>query len=61
MKCWAAPNGFQFFIDVSAFTAFIFLIGLHGDDILAASNIVLSINMLAFMPIVGFGQATSIR
>ncbi len=57
---FGAPNGFQFFIDVSAFTAFIFLIGLHGDDILAASNIVLSVNMLAFMPIVGFGQATSI-
>ncbi|MCG8339497.1 MAG: MATE family efflux transporter [Proteobacteria bacterium] len=57
---FGAPNGFQFFIDVSSFTAFIFLIGLHGDDILAASNIVLSVNMLAFMPIVGFGQATSI-
>ncbi len=57
---FGAPNGFQFFIDVTAFTVFIFLIGLHGDEILAASNIALSVNMLAFMPIVGFGQATSI-
>ncbi len=57
---FGAPNGFQFFIDVSAFTVFVFLLGLHGNDILAASNIVLSINLLAFMPMIGFGQATSI-
>lgn len=57
---FGAPNGFQFFIDVTGFTVFIFLVGLHGDEHLAATNIVLSINMLAFMPIVGFGQATSI-
>jgi MATE family, multidrug efflux pump len=57
---FGAPNGLQFFIDVSGFTIFVFLIGLHGDDIMAASNIVFSVNMLAFMPMVGFGQATAI-
>ncbi len=57
---FGAPNGFQFFIDVSAFTIFVFLIGLRGDHVMAASNIVLSVNMLAFMPMVGFGQATAI-
>ena len=57
---FGAPNGFQFFIDLVTFTAFIFLIGLQGDTILAASNIVLSVHMLAFMPMVGLGQAIGI-
>ena len=54
------PNGFQFFVDLATFSAFIFLIGLQGDAVLAASNIVLSVNMLAFMPMMGIGMATSI-
>jgi MATE family multidrug resistance protein len=54
------PNGFQFFVDLATFSAFIFLIGLQGDAILAASNIVLSVNMLAFMPMTGIGMATAI-
>ena len=57
---FGAPNGFQQLIDITSFTVFIFLIGLHGDHILAATNIVLSINMLAFMPMLGFGQAAAI-
>ena len=57
---FGAPNGFQFFIDLSTFSVFIFLIGLQGDTMLAASNIVLSVDMLAFMPMVGLGQAIGI-
>ena len=57
---FGAPNGFQFFIDLATFSAFIFLIGLQGDTVLAASNIVLSVHMLAFMPMVGLGQAIGI-
>jgi len=57
---FGAPNGFQSFIDLSTFSAFIFLIGLQGDTILAASNIVLSVDLLAFMPMVGLGQAIGI-
>lgn len=57
---FGAPNGFQFFIDLATFSVFIFLIGLQGDTVLAASNIVLSVDMLAFMPIVGLGQAIGI-
>lgn len=57
---FGAPNGFQFFIDIASFSVFIFLIGLQGDHVLAASNIVLSIDMFAFMPMVGIGSATSI-
>ncbi|MBT6498613.1 MAG: MATE family efflux transporter [Deltaproteobacteria bacterium] len=57
---FGTPNGLQFFVDLATFSAFIFLIGLQGDDVLAASNIVLSVSMLAFMPMIGIGQATSI-
>ena len=57
---FGVPNGFQFFVDLATFSVFIFLIGLQGDTVLAASNIVLSVNMLAFMPMLGVGQATSI-
>jgi len=57
---FGVPNGFQFFVDLATFSAFIFLIGLQGDAVLAASNIVLSVNMLAFMPMTGIGMATAI-
>lgn len=57
---FGAPNGFQFFMDLSTFSVFIFLIGVQGDTVLAASNIVLSVDMLAFMPMVGLGQAIGI-
>ena len=57
---FGVPSGFQFFVDLATFSAFIFLIGLQGDAILAASNIVLSVNMLAFMPMAGMGMATAI-
>ncbi|MCP4755432.1 MAG: MATE family efflux transporter [Proteobacteria bacterium] len=57
---FGVPNGFQFFVDLAAFSIFVFLFGLQGDTVLAASNIVLSVDMLAFMPMLGIGQATSI-
>lgn len=53
------PSGVQFFLDVAAFTAFVLLIGRSGQVELAASNIVLSIEMLAFLPMVGMSIATA--
>jgi len=54
------PSGIQFFIEVFGFTFFIQILGRLGDLELAASNIVLSIETLAFLPMVGFhiGNAT---
>lgn len=54
------PSGTQFFLEIFGFTFFIQMLGRLGDLELAASNIVLSIEMLAFLPMVGFhiGNAT---
>jgi MATE family multidrug resistance protein len=54
------PSGIQFFLEIFGFTFFIQMLGRLGDMELAVSNIVLSIEMLAFLPMVGFhiGNAT---
>ncbi len=57
---YGIPSGIQFFLEIFGFTFFIQMIGRLGDMELAASNIVLSIETLSFLPMVGFhiGNAT---
>ena len=55
---YGAPNGVGFFLDVASFGAFIFIVGGMDRLSLAASNIIASINMIAFMPVIGLGLAT---
>ncbi|HAH31396.1 MAG TPA: hypothetical protein DCL44_03675 [Elusimicrobia bacterium] len=55
---YGAPNGIGFFLDIASFGVFIFIIGGMDKVSLAASNIIASINMIAFMPIIGLGLAT---
>ncbi len=57
---YGLPGGVQFFLDIFAFTFFVFLVGRIGRAELAATNIVFSINALAFLPMVGFSMAASI-
>lgn len=54
------PSGVQFFLEVFGFTFFILMLGRLGDLELAVSNIALSLEGLAFLPMVGFhiGNAT---
>jgi MATE family multidrug resistance protein len=54
---YGAPNGVGFFLDIASFGAFIFIVGALDKISLAASNIIASINMLAFMPVIGLGMA----
>lgn len=54
------PGSLQFTIDILAFTLFILLVGRIGKAELAATNIVLSINALAFMPSMGASQGMSV-
>jgi MATE family multidrug resistance protein len=54
------PGSLQFTMDILAFTLFILLVGRIGTAELAATNIVLSINALAFMPSMGASQGISI-
>ncbi len=56
---YGVPSGVQFFLDIASFTAFILLIGRLGEVDLAATNIVLSIEMLSFLPMVGMSIATA--
>jgi len=54
------PNGMQFFLDIVGFTVFILLVGRLGTVSLAATNIAMNINTLAFMPMIGLGIAVSV-
>ena len=57
---YGLPSGIQFFLEIFGITFFIQMLGRLGDLELAASNIVLSISTLSFLPMVGFhiGNAT---
>ncbi len=57
---FGVPGSLQFTMDILAFTLFILLVGRIGLTELAATNIVLSINALAFMPSMGVSQGMSI-
>ncbi len=54
------PNGIQFFIDMAGFTVFLLIVGRLGTVSLAATNIALNVNTLAFMPMIGLGMTVGI-
>ena len=54
---YGAPNGVGFFLDIASFGVFIFMVGNMDKYSLAANNIIASINMIAFMPVIGLGLA----
>ncbi len=56
---YGIPSAVQFSMDIFAFTFFILIVGRIGKLELAVTNIVLSINSLAFMPMMGFSLGTS--
>lgn len=56
---FGVPGAMQFTIDIFAFTFFVFMVGRIGKNELAISNIVISINSLAFMPAMGFSYGVS--
>jgi len=56
---YGIPAGISFFIDIFAFTFFLFMIGRIGSSELAASNIAFAINSLGFLPMIGFGIGTA--
>ncbi|MBF0298795.1 MAG: MATE family efflux transporter [Oligoflexia bacterium] len=56
---YGVPSGIALILEITSFTAFVFLIGNVNTVALAANNIVLSMEMIAFMPMLGLGIATS--
>ncbi len=53
------PSGAHFFLEIMGFTGFILILGRIGQLELAATNIAININSLAFMPMLGMGIAVS--
>jgi MATE family multidrug resistance protein len=54
------PSGVQFMLDILGFTLFVVFIGRIDPVSFAASSMALQINTLSFMPMIGFGMATSV-
>ncbi len=56
---YGMPSGAQFFMEIFAISFFVQMLGRIGDLELAASNIVLSIETVSFLPMVGFHIGTA--
>lgn len=54
------PSAMHLILDVGSFSLFVLFIGRLGRTALAASNIALAINNIAFMPLIGMSIAASI-
>jgi len=54
------PGGLQFFLDMFGISFFVFMVGRIGPVELAATNIAISIDTLAFLPTIGMSIAASI-
>ena len=57
---YGLPSGVQMLLDVLGWTVFVLLVGRLGHIENTATTLAFSISSLAFMPIWGFGMATSI-
>jgi MATE family multidrug resistance protein len=57
---YGAPNGFGFFMDMISFSIFVFITGNIDKISLAASNIVLALEQVVFMPMLGLAIANQI-
>jgi MATE family multidrug resistance protein len=54
------PSGVQFMLDIFGFSLFIVFVGRIDAVSFAATSMAFQINSLAFMPMIGFGIATSV-
>ncbi len=60
MLRFGLPSGVHLALDIASFSVFVLLTGRMGELSLTASNIALSVNLVAFLPLVGLGIAASI-
>jgi len=60
MVRFGLPSGVQFFLDMLAFSLFVAFVGRIDRIAMTATNMTFSINMLAFLPMIGMGQAVGI-
>ena len=57
---FGGPAGMQVFLDVLVFNAFTQLVGRLGEAALGATTLTVRLNMIAFLPMMGLGQAICI-
>ena len=57
---YGGPAGAQIFLDVLVFHVFVQLVGRLGEAATAATTLTVRLNMVAFLPMMGIGQAVSI-
>jgi MATE family multidrug resistance protein len=57
---FGGPAGIQVFLDVLVFHLFTQLVGRLGEAALGATTLTVRLNMVAFLPMMGLGQAVSI-
>ncbi|HEX8203040.1 MAG TPA: MATE family efflux transporter, partial [Isosphaeraceae bacterium] len=57
---YGGPAGMQAFLDVLVFHVFVQLVGRLGEAQAGATTVTIRLNMVAFLPMMGLGQAVSI-
>ncbi len=57
---FGVPNGTQFMLDILGFSLFVIFVGRISTTAMAATAMACQINTLSFMPMIGFGIATSV-
>lgn len=57
---YGGPAGAQVFLDVLVFNLFVQLVGRLGEAAMGATTLTIRLNMIAFLPMMGLGQAVSI-
>lgn len=60
LMIYGGPAGLQVFLDVLVFHLFTQMVGRLGDASLAATTLAVRLNMIAFLPMMGLGQAISV-
>ena len=56
---YGVPAGFEFFINIAAFNIFLQLIHSYSEDVAAAVTITFNWDLVAFIPMIGVGVATT--
>lgn len=60
LMTYGGPAGMQVFLDVLVFHVFVQLVGRLGEAATGATTLTVRLNMVAFLPMMGLGQAVSI-
>jgi multidrug resistance protein, MATE family len=60
LMLYGGPAGVQVFLDILVFHVFVQLVGRLGEAATGATTLTVRLNMVAFLPMMGMGQAVSI-